>query len=110
MKDPLAEKTFVDKFVEVKELVRTVDVRAGNTDYRLEIYRHYTNEQTPYVVGYFVRRNVPNLESELKGGTADAFFLDNSLPWVSATSPGQALARALGFLQDRHRRQARKGR
>jgi hypothetical protein len=110
MKDPLAEKTLVDKFDEVRELIRTVYVRAGDRDYRLEIYRHYTNAQTPYVVGYFVRRSVPSLQSELKGGTADAFFLDNSLPWVSGTSPEQVLGKALAFLKDRQPNKAREGR
>jgi hypothetical protein len=108
MGDPLAEKTFVDKFVEVKELVRTVDVRAGDADYRLEIYRNYSNAQTPYVVHCFVRRKVLRSEPEFKGQTIDALSLDGSLLERGA-SPEQALARALGFLHDRHRRRARRG-
>ncbi len=107
MGDPLAEKTFVDDFGEVKELVRTVDVRAGDTDYRLEVYRNYSNAQTPYVVHCFVRRKVLRPEPELKGQTIDALSLDGSL-LEQGTGPEQALARALRFLRDRHRRQARK--
>jgi hypothetical protein len=103
MKDPLAAKAVVGKFEEVKELVRTVYLRAGDTDYRLEIYRHYTNPQTPYVVSYFVGHKIPHPNPKFQGRTIDAFFVDSSLPWAHGTSPEQALARALDFLQDRHR-------
>lgn len=110
MGDPLAAKTLIDKFEEVKELVRTIHVRAGDTDYRLEIYRHHSNSQTPYVVGCFVQRKVPDAESELKGRPTDAFFLDPSLPSSTGTSAEQALGRALSFLGDRHPKNARKKR
>jgi len=101
-KDPLSEKSVRDKFYEVKELVRVVHVQADDTDYRLEIYRHYTNPQTPYVVSYFVEHRVPHPNMQAEGEELDAYFLDNSLPWVAERTCESALATALGFLADRH--------
>jgi hypothetical protein len=94
-KDPLDERLFLDKFYEVTEVIRTVHVHAGDSHYRIEINKHYTNPKTPFTASYFVKHQVPNPE-------VDSYLLDTSLPWVAERTPEAALATALGFLGDRH--------
>jgi hypothetical protein len=101
-KDPLGEKMFLDKFYEVTEVIRTVHVQAGDTHYRIEINKHFTNPKTPFTASYFVKHQVPNPEAKLEVETLDTYLIDGSLPWVSERTPEAALATALGFLSDRH--------
>jgi hypothetical protein len=102
MKDPLSEKTVLERFYEVREVVRAVCVQAGDSDYRIEIYKHYTNPQTPFTAGYFVKHQVPKPQPAIEGETLDSYQLDNSLPWVAERTAESALATALSFLRDRH--------
>lgn len=108
MSDPLKEKLFLEKFYEVKELVRTVEVEADDTCYRIEICKHYTNAKTPFVASYFVQHKVPHPASQIAGETLDSFLLDTSLPWVAEESADAALATALSFLGDRHPKKVKK--
>jgi hypothetical protein len=84
-KDPLGEKLFLDKFYEVTEVIRTVHVQAGDSHYRIEINKHYTNPKTPFTASYFVKHQVPNPEAKIEGETLDSYLLDTSLP--SGSSP-----------------------
>jgi len=107
-KDPLGEKLFLDKFHEVTEVIRTVHVQAGDSHYRIEINKHYTNPKTPFTARYFVKHQVPNPEAKIEGETLDSYLLDTSLPWVAERNPEAALTTALGFLGGRYPRKAAK--
>lgn len=108
MPDPLEKSIFLEKFSEVRELVRTVELSAGDTSYRLEIFKHVTNPKTPFVVDYFVKHQIPKPNAQLKGETLDVYLLDTSLPWVAERSPDAALATALGFIGDGHPKPTKK--
>jgi len=108
MSDPLKAKLFLEKFYEVKELVRTVEVDADDVCYRIEVYKHYTNPKTPFVASYFVQHKVPHPASQVAGETLDSFLLDTSLPWVAERTAEEALATALSFLGDRHPKRVKK--
>lgn len=108
MKDPLQQKIVLDKFYEVKEIVRTVHVQAGDEQYRLEIYKHYTNPKTPYVASLFVKREMPAPEADVEGETLGCYVLDVSFPWVAKDSAQEALVDALDFLENRHPKRPKK--
>jgi hypothetical protein len=105
-KNPLSEKMFLDKFYAVTEVVRTVHVQAGDTSYRIEINKHYTNPKTPFTASYFVKHQVPSPEAKIGAETLDTYLLDTSPPWVAERTPEAALGAALGFLGDRHPKKA----
>ena len=102
MGDPLKEKIFLDKFHGVTELVRTVDVSLNDDEYRIEVYKHHTNEQTPYTACCFVKREVRLANPEPGLEERYAYLLDGSFPWVSAKSGDAALGEALSFLEERN--------
>ncbi len=98
MADPLTETIFLNKFESIEELLRTVDVWIDGAEYRIEVYKNYSNKNTPFTAYRLKRKQVKlNSGSEV----AKAFVIDDLAPWVSNRSADGAFGEALGFLKNK---------
>jgi hypothetical protein len=98
-KQPKADPfgVFQGKFDSLHEVVQTVYLDAGETEYKVEVRRHHHSSATAprYVIRYFVKRGNQFVDD------------DTALPWADGRTPESALASALSFISDRHPRKSK---
>jgi hypothetical protein len=90
---------FQDRFNSLEEVVQTVYVDAGDNEYRVEV-RKKKHPNDPhadhFVINYFVKRGRRYVDD------------DTGLPWADGHTKEGALTEALGFIEEKHPRRARK--
>jgi len=101
---------YSEKFVEISEVVRTVDVVHNNKRYRVEILKGYSNPNLPFSVKCWIEEEVEiHPVWNEKGNPSDANSMkkitvlrQTDLPWLSPRNDSEgALQQALGFLAEK---------
>jgi hypothetical protein len=96
---PRPFSVFQDRFNSLEEVVQTIYVDAGKSEYKIDVCKtKHSNDpdKDHFVAKYFVKQD-------------DRYVEDRSdLPWADGHTKDGALAEALGFIAERHPRQVRK--
>jgi hypothetical protein len=90
---------YQDRFNSLEEVVQTVYVDAGDNEYRIDVCKkkHPNDPHADhFVIRYFVKRGNQYVDD------------DTALPWADGRTKETALGEALGFIEERHLRKARK--
>jgi hypothetical protein len=92
--DPLEYFQREKRFDSVAEVVRTVEVYAGDRPYRVEVLKNYGNAAVPYTTLCWTQMQISI------DGEEQSFWVKHDLPWTAGKTPDEVLAEALGFLAD----------
>lgn len=90
---------FQDRFDSIEEVVQTVYVDVGNSEYKLEVRKKkHPNDANAdhFEIEYFVKRGNQYVDD------------DTNVPWADGHTKEGALAEALGFIAEKYPRKARK--